>query len=183
MLAHAELIWVFGPARPDQLGELRVAHRQHAEEEAAVERVGLLLELVAHVVDAPLDLCEHDRVGVLVVEHAGAQRLERRQPLPAHVVDGVARHLVGHLLEAREGRGEDHPGVVAQLVGQRPPVGKLRARRRRLVAQDERDPGVAQRVDARGDRQLRVTPERGQAIGIDPELLVRGRTRPRAPPA
>ena len=32
------------PARPDQLGELGVAHREHAEQEAAVEVVRLLLE-------------------------------------------------------------------------------------------------------------------------------------------
>ena len=43
--------------------------------------------------------------------------------------------------------------------------------RGRLVVQDERDAGVAQRVDARGDRQLGVAPERGQAVGVDAELL------------
>ena len=75
-----------GPARADQLGELRVAHREHPEDEPAVEGVGLLVELVAHVVDAPVDLGEHDRIGAVVVEHARAQRLERREPLTAHVV-------------------------------------------------------------------------------------------------
>ena len=78
------------PARADQLGELRVAHRQHAEQEAAVERVRLVLDLAAHVVDAPLDLGEHDGVGAVVVEHARVQRLERVEPLTAHVVDRVA---------------------------------------------------------------------------------------------
>ena len=161
-----------GPARADQLGELRVPHRQDAEQEAAVERVRLVLELALHVVDAALDLGEDDGVGAVVVEHARAQRLERVEALSPHVVDRVASDLVGHLLEAREGRGEDHAGVVAQLVGQRPAVRQLRARGRRLVAQHERDAGVVQRVDARGHRELRVAPERLHAVVVDPELLL-----------
>ena len=35
------------PARADDLGELGVPHRQHAEEEPAVERVGLGLQILA----------------------------------------------------------------------------------------------------------------------------------------
>ena len=138
------------PARADQLGELRVAHREHPEQEAAVERVGAPPRSAARRRGcgarprrAPRRRCRSwSSMRV-------AQRLERGQALAAHVVGRLASDLVGHLLEAREGRGEDHPGVVAQLVGQRPAVGQLRARGRRLVAQDERDAGVAQRVDAR----------------------------------
>ena len=89
------------------------------------------------------------------------------------MIRGVARHLVGHLLEAGERRCVDHPGVVPQLVGERPAVGKLGALGRGLVAQHERDPGVAKRVDAHGDRQLRVAPERGQPLVVDAELLDR----------
>ena len=159
------------PARPDQLGELRVAHREDPEEEPAVERVRLLLELASEVVDAPLDLVEHHGIGAVVVEHPRAQRVERGQALAAHVIRGVPRHLVGHLLQAGEGRGEDHAGVVAQLVRKRPAVGELRARGGGLVAQHERDARVAERVDARGDRQLGVAPERGQPVLVDAELL------------
>ena len=125
------------------------------------------------VVDAPLDLVEHHRIGALVVEHPGAQRLERGQALAAHVIRGVPRHLVGHLLQAGERRGEDHAGVVAQLVRKRPAVRELGALGRGLVAQHERDARVAERVDAGGDRQLGVAPERGQPFLVDPELLDR----------
>ena len=134
------------PPRPDQLGELRVAHREDAEEEPAVEGVRLLLERALEVVNAPLDLVEHHRIGAVVVEHPRPQRLERGEALAAHVIRGVARDLVGHLLEAGERRGVDHPGVVAQLVRERPAVGKLGALGRGLVAQHERD---ARRREAR----------------------------------
>ena len=56
------------PARPDQLGELRVAHREDAEEEPAVEGVRLLLELAlagrgcaARPRRAPPDRCRRGR--------------------------------------------------------------------------------------------------------------------------
>ena len=92
VLAHAELICVFGPARADQLGELRVAHRQHAEQEAPVERrTARSSSWRLEVVDAAVDLGEHDGVGAVVVEHARAQRLQRGQALAAHAVGRVAR--------------------------------------------------------------------------------------------
>ena len=157
-----------------------MAHREHPEEEAAVEGVRLLLERALEVVNAPLDLVEHHRIGALVVEHPGAQRFERGQALAPHVVRGVARHLVGHLLEAGERRGVDHPGVVAHLVRERPTVRELRALGGELVSQHERDAGVAERVDAGGDRKLGVAPERGQPFVVDPELIGRiERARPR----
>ncbi len=90
------------PARPDQLGQLRVAHREDPEEEPAVERVSLVLELASEVMNAPLDLIEYDGIGAVVVEHPGAQRFERGHALAAHVIRGVPRHLVRHLLQARE---------------------------------------------------------------------------------
>ena len=171
VLAQAVLICVFGPRAPISSANCEWPIDSIRNRKPAVERVRLLLELVPEVVDAPLHLGEHHRVGAVVVEHPRAQRLERRHPLAAHAVGRVARHLVGHLLETRERRGEDHAGVVAQLVGQRPAVGKLGARGRGLVAQHERDAGVAQGVDAGGDRQLRVAAERGQPVGVDPELV------------
>ena len=95
-----------------------MAHRQDPEEEPAVELVRFGVELVLQLLDPPLHLGEHDRVGAAVVEHPRTQRLQRRHPLATHVVGGEALRLVGHLLESGEGRGEDHPGVVAQLLGQ-----------------------------------------------------------------
>ena len=54
-------------------------------------------------------------IGIAVVEHPRAQRFERRHALAAHVIGRVALDLVD-LLEAGERGGEDHAGVVAQLV-------------------------------------------------------------------
>ncbi len=45
-----------GPARADDLGELRVAHRQAPEYEAPVEYVRVGLDVVAQLVDVPVDL-------------------------------------------------------------------------------------------------------------------------------
>ena len=50
-------------ARADQLGELRVAHGQDAEQEPAVERVGRPARAAAEVVDAPVDLGQRDPSG------------------------------------------------------------------------------------------------------------------------
>ena len=167
-------------ARADQLGELRVAHGQDAEQEPAVERVGLLLEQAAEVVDAPVDLGERDLVRVAVVEHPVAQRLQRGQPLAVHAVDRVAGDLVGHLVEAGEGGGEDHAGVVAQRVGQPPAVGELGALRGRAVVLHEREAGVAQGVDAGADGQLCLASQGLHALGVDIELLRRSKAPARA---
>ena len=105
-----------------------------------------------------------------MVEHPSAQRLQRGQALTAHAIGGVSLGLVGHLLQAGQRRREDDAGVVAQLVGQTPAVGQLGAPGRGLVVQDERDAGVAQRVDAGGDRQLGVAAQRGQPVVVDAEL-------------
>ncbi len=55
--------------------------------------------------------------------------------------------------------------------GSAPAVGQLRPRAGRLVVLDERDTRVAQRIDARGDRQLRVAAQGGEALAVDAELL------------
>ena len=49
------------PARADQLGELGVAHGEHAEQEAAVEVVRLRLEVALELVDAAVDLVARRR--------------------------------------------------------------------------------------------------------------------------
>ncbi len=156
-----------GPARADQLGELRMAHREDAEEEAAVELVGVLLELEPHVVDAALDLRPRDLVAL---GHPGENLLELRELLPAAAVGPEPVELVGELVVAREGGPEHDARVVPQRLGQRPAVGQLRTGRRVAVVLDERDAGVAQGVDARGDGELGRAPERGDAPGVHTEL-------------
>ena len=48
-------------AGADQVGELRVAHRQDAEKEAAVEAVRIVIDQLAEVVKPPVDLVESHR--------------------------------------------------------------------------------------------------------------------------
>ncbi len=68
-----------GAACPHQLGELRVAHRQDAEQEPAVEGVGVLVEEQPQVVDAPVDLGHRERLLAVELREPGAQVLERSQ--------------------------------------------------------------------------------------------------------
>ena len=101
----------------------------------------------------------------------GAQALQRGQLLAAGVVRVIARHLVGEGVVAREGRGKNHAGIVAQRVGQSPAVRQLRAFAGGLVTHDQRNAGIAQRVEAHGDRQLGDAIEGSHAIGGNAEFL------------
>ena len=154
----------------NQLGELGVAHREHAEEEATIELVRLVGDLEIELVDAALDLGEGG-AGAVLVAQAALHRPQRLELLPARAVDPEAVHLVGEVVHAREGGGENDPGVVAQRVRQHPAIGEQLAGGRRLVVLYEGDPRVAHGVDARADRQLRLAPERQHAFGRDAELL------------
>ena len=78
------------PARADDLGELRMAHRQAPEYEAPVEHVRVGLDGVAQLVDAPVSL----RRGRFVAAHPGAHRLQRGQLLP--VACGRCSSARGH---------------------------------------------------------------------------------------
>ncbi len=100
-----------------------MAHRQDPEQESTVEPVRLSLELGVQIMDPPLDFREDDRVGALVVEHPGAERLKRGQSLTAHLVGRIPGDLIGHLLQAWERRSEDHAGLVPDALRQRPPIG------------------------------------------------------------
>ena len=66
-----------GAARADDLGELRVAHRQAPEQEPPVEGERLGVEQVAQLADAPVDLGR----GRLVAAHPGPHRLQGEQLL------------------------------------------------------------------------------------------------------
>ena len=155
------------PARADDLGELRVAHRQAPEQEAPVEHVRLGLEGVRAARGCA---GRPPAAAGLVVAHPRAHRLQRAQLFAAAAVDVVALELVGEVVQAGEGGGEDDAGVVAQRVRQPPPVGQLGAQCRGLVAQHQRDAGVAQRVEAGADRQPGRRVERRVAVGVDAEL-------------
>ena len=78
-------------ARADQLGELRVAHGEDAEQEAAVERVGLPLERRAAVVDEAVHLGRQDVVAVGRLVEPGAQPLEEVELLAPRAVGVIAR--------------------------------------------------------------------------------------------
>ena len=155
------------PARADDLGKLRVAHRQRAEQEAAVELVRVRLELVAQLRDQRIDLGA--RGGVR--PHPGAQPLERQKLLAARAILRVGLQLLGEAVAARERAREHDSGVVAQRVGQAPAVGQLRAERRRLVAHHQRQAGVAHRIEPGAERQPRRHVERLVARRLDGELL------------
>ncbi len=103
-------------------------------------------------------------------DQPGPDGLELGPLLATGLVGGEGVGLLGELLDAGERRGEDHAGVVAKLVGKAPPLGQLGTEVGRLVAHDQRDAGVAQRVEARADRQLCRSPVGGQAVGVDAEL-------------
>ena len=123
VLAQAALTCVFGPARADELGELRVAHRQDAEQEAAVELERLGLELAASISPIRRSISAAASPPSSVGDADGAQRRPAR--CAADPVGDVALDVGGELAVAREGRGEDHAGVVAQRVGQPPALGQL----------------------------------------------------------
>ena len=111
-------------ARADDLGELRVTHRQDSEQEPPVELERLGLE-------HGLDLA--DRGGRSRPRPRRRRRRDRiarkcGELLPAGPVGDVALDVGGELAEPGEGRGEDHAGVVAQRVGQTPPLGQLASR-------------------------------------------------------
>ena len=145
-------------------------HRQDAEQEAAVERVGVLLEGELQVVDAAVDLGQRSSLAV-VGGHLGPNLDQGGELLAARGVDPEAGQLVSKVVVAGERRGEDDPGAVAQVVGKHPPVGQLAADARRPIVLDERDAGVAQGVDPGADGELGLSSERRDPVGVDAELV------------
>ena len=138
-----------GAACADVLGELAVAHAQDAEDEAAVELVGLPLHLLAQIGDAAVDLLQG-----LHVAGVTPQVLQHGQ-LHAPVLPGeVAAELLGEAVAAGEGAGEDHAGLVAQRVGQHPAVGQEFAGAGLAPGLHQRDARLAQRVQAGGEAVL-----------------------------
>ena len=129
--------------RADEFSELRMSHRQDTEQEATVENIRLFLYGVAQIVDALLNLLPHDGMAI----HFGrpdVQAFQHGQLLALAAVRVIARHFVGERVQARKRRGKNHSCVIAQSIGQCPPVGQLRPFAGGLVAQNQRNAGVAQ---------------------------------------
>ncbi len=159
-------------ARADVLGELAVAHGQDAEDEAAVEVVGLALHLLAQVADAAVDLLQGLQVAGVV-----AQVLQHGH-LHAPVLPGVvARELVGEAVAAGEGAGKDHAGLVAQRLGQQPAVGQVRARGGLAIGLHQGDAGLAQRVQAGGDADWVVMSSASISLAGTPYSSARSKAR------
>ncbi len=125
------------------------------------------LQRVTKLGDAPVHLGDRRILGI----HPRAHILERRELVPACAVLVIAVEVIDERVVSGERRGEDHAGIVAQRVGQAPTVRQLGTERRGVVVVDEREAGVAQRVQARADRQPGAVVERRVAFGVDAELL------------
>ena len=154
------------PACPDQLGELGVAHGERAEQEPAIEVIRLRREVALELADPAVDVVAPG-AGI----RAPADLAQFLQASELHALGPERLDVRGEVAVAGVRRREDHAGVVLHRVGEAPLVGQLGAARGVLVVLDERDAGVAQRVDAGGDRELRLAPEGGEPVGVDAELL------------
>ena len=97
--------------------------------------------------DPPIDLLPQNRLAVRPGQ-AFAQVPQHRQLVAAGAIGVVARHFVRKRVIAGKDGGEDHAGIVAQGVGQPPPLWELRALAGALVAHGQGDARIAQRVDA-----------------------------------
>ncbi len=159
-----------GAPGADVLGELGVTHRQDAEQEAAIEVVRMGGDLVAHRVDAVLELRAQHLAAAGAVVQARAQGLEGLELAVAGVVLLVAGDLVGEGIVAREDGSEDHPRLVAQRLGQHPALGDLRPLAGRAVVHGQGQAGVAQGVETRADGQARGHVEGLDALGGQTEL-------------
>ena len=148
VLAQAELIWVLGPRAPmnsancecpiDRTRSRKRRSKTYGSFSIAARNSSMLPAYLLH---------QHDGHSS---RPPGRSRFSSiAQLLAAFVIRVVARHLVGKRVVAGKGRGENHAGIVAQRIGQSPTIRQLRAFGRGLIAHDQRDAGVAQRVDAR----------------------------------
>ena len=149
-----------GSARTDVLRELAVSHGQHSEQEPPVEAIGLGGDEVAQLLAPARELVE--RRPIRGQPPHALERLELSEPAFVRV---VAAQLLGEAVECWERAGEHHAGLVAHALGQQPAVGQLLARAGGAVGLHQRDPGVAQRIEARSHRELRGDVERLDQLG------------------
>ncbi|OPZ54559.1 MAG: hypothetical protein BWY91_01614 [bacterium ADurb.BinA028] len=156
-----------GAAGADDLGELRVPHRQHPKEEPAVEVERVLVDLALELGDERVDLGA-DR---LAAGQHGPHAFKGQQVLAASAVLRVVADLLDEVVIAGERRGKDDPGVVAHRVRQAPAVGQLRADGRLLVVHHQRDARIPQRVETGPEGHPRGRVKCGVAARVDPVLL------------
>jgi hypothetical protein len=138
------------------------------------------LDFVPYGVDAVLELRAQDVAALSAVVEARPQGLQPLELAAAAVVLVIARELVGEGVVAREGAGEDHPGLVAQRRGKLPALRDTRALVGDPVVHDQRDARVAQRVEPGTDGEARHHVEGRDALGGDAELALQVE-RARAP--
>src|SRR5512143_3790200 len=93
-----------GTTSTDQLGELRMSHRQGPEQEAPVEHIRISFDCDTQLVRTPLQFLRQNGVPVSFY-CSGAEAFERRQLFAAGAVFVVSRHLVRKRVVPREGRG------------------------------------------------------------------------------
>ncbi len=160
-----------GSAGPDQLGELRVAHGQDAEQEAPVEGVGLAFEGGLELVDLIVEIGQHAQRARHGLAGARAQPLEERELLAAGAIDVEAGEVGREGVVTGKRGAEDDAGVVAQRFGQHPAVGEQAAFGGGPVVHDQRDSRVAQSVEAGADREPRDGIQRGHALERHAELV------------
>src|ERR1035438_8123731 len=82
----------------------------------------------------------------------------------------VAPHYVGEGVTAGEGGAKNYAGIVTHGVWQSPAVRQLGAFGRGLIAHDQRDASVTQRVDSRADSQASNTVEGSQVFRRNAEF-------------
>ena len=160
-----------GAACTDLFSELRVAHRQDAEQEAAIEVVFGLADESLELRDAPFDFVDRAPGAIALVRQPLVQALEAFQLLAMPSLGVVIIKLLAERIHSGEGRREDHAGFVTERVRQAPAIRQLAAGGRGLVVHYERDPGVTQRVQADRDGQCRRGIECPCAVGIDAEFF------------
>ena len=152
--------------RPDVLGELGMPHGEDPEQEAPVEMIRLLLDLLLERRDAPFEFPGERFPGPA----RGAQVFEFREPPAPFAVLVETGHDFGVGIVSRERGGEQHPGVVPDFIREHPAVGQFGPLGGGLVPHHQGDSRVSQRIDTRADGQLGHAVERRQPVLGKPEI-------------
>ena len=159
------------PARADLLGELRVTHREDAEQEAPVEVEAGLSDQALDFSDAPVDFLDGGTIAVAKVGEPLPQAFEAFELFEMAALLVVAVEFFTERIVAGECRGKDDAGVITQRIGQPPALGQLAACRRRLVTEHQRNAGISQCVEADGNRHGRRRIECLGTFRLDAELV------------
>ena len=122
----------------DELGKLRMSHRQNSEQEAPVEEIRLCFEGGTQLVDAPAYLFSE----AICSRRPEAQLFQRGQLLTAALVRVITGRLIGERVAARESGGKNHTGIVAQSLRQPPPLRQLGTFAGGFIVHGQRDAGV-----------------------------------------